>query len=213
MVCLFIIILTPDSSALRINELESNPEGEDSGFEWIELYSADSVNLDGYVLDHEGRGAPMNLSGSFQGYFVIEFDSLWLRNSNETVYLKLNGDLVDSVGPFADNKVEKTYSFCDGEWEFISSTKNEENDCGTSSRNNEQDDEEPDEEVVQEVRLKTEKNITILSNPDESVNKKITLGKSSDSEVTRTYKVRIGVIYFFIGFCVFLVILIALRKL
>lgn len=226
MVCLSIIILMGNTSALRINELESNPEGEDAGFEWIELYSENTVSLEGYILDHEGRGSPLNLSGSFQGYIVINLQSQWLRNSNETVYLKLNNEIVDAVGPFSDNKKEKTYSFCDGKWIFTDSTQNAENHCGSNSEtkkddsNEKEDDEKPDVTNSKNDKIK---NINLLNLSYENTSsgnpiKKIVLGENFDNEIkngeiTRTYKTRISIIYFFIGFCVLLVILIALRKL
>lgn len=216
--CLFIIILTDNSSALRINELESNPEGEDSGFEWVELYSEDNVNLEGYVLDHDGRGALINLSGSFQGFFVITLQTQWLRNSNETVYLKLNNGVVDRVGPFSDNKEDKTYGLCDDGWKFMSPSKNGENDCGQTN-NNETSNEKRRENNTEEKKSKINNTVALKDETaSESVpkqNKKIVLGEQPNTvgEITKTYNVRVSVIYFFMGFCVLLVILIALRKL
>src|SRR3989344_3390746 len=58
---LFIMILTGEVSAIRLNEIEANPEGTDSGNEWVELYSQDSVNLEGYFLEN-GDGGIYNLS-------------------------------------------------------------------------------------------------------------------------------------------------------
>ncbi len=234
---LLTIILTDNAFALRLNEIESNPEGEDSGFEWVELYSAESVNLDGYVLDHDGRGGAVNLSGSFSGYFVFTFQNQWLRNTNETVYLKLNGNVIDTAGPFSDNKKEKTYVFCSGAWAFDLDTMNAENDCsgGTSantnnnqnqqnsnSNNNQNNVEEQNEtQSEDENTIVSENNIVNPTNLVRDIQdqkpKKIVLNTRDPQdpkyEVTRTYKTRIGVIYFFIGFSVLLVVLIALRKL
>jgi hypothetical protein len=59
--------------------------------------------------------------------------------------------------------------------------------------------------------------VNLVSYSDEINAKKIVLSDSKDETSnitsTRTYKVRIGVIYFFIGFCVLLIILIAIKKL
>lgn len=220
------IILIPDSSALIINEIEANPDGEDSGFEWIEFYSETEVNLEGYNLDHEGRGAPINLSGIFSGFFILNLQTQWLRNSNETVYLKLNGQLIQTIGPFTDNKVDKTYSFCNNEWLFMAETKNAENFCENSNQEeNIHNQEEENLKVVEQNIAKSEKNnsnniepipnkLTELSQENQKMNK-ISLSKKEGSvqEVTRTYKTRLGVIYFFIGFCAFIVVLIALKKL
>lgn len=223
MVFLLTISLTDNVSSLRVNELESNPEGEDSGFEWIELYSDEEVSLDGYILDHEGRGASINLTGTFSGFFVLTFQTQWLRNTNETVYLKNGEQIIQTIGPFSDNKIEKTYNFCNDEWKFDTGTKNEQNSCSNSgssvqtNTNNNQNEIEvqeknKDESVVKDTKISP---IPLVTEKEEEKKiEKISLGKKSEiQEVTRTYKTRIGVIYFFIGFCVFLVILIALRKL
>jgi len=241
-VCLFITILTADAYALRLNEIEANPEGEDSGFEWVELYSAESVNLDDYYLDHNSSGGPVNLSGSFSGYFVITFPTQWLRNSNEVVYLKRNSEIVDSAGPFTDNKKEKTYSFCNN-WVFIVDSRNAENACSGSSSSGsssgsgqtptqnqsqqnsntaEQEEEIPRTTIEQNNELENNNQNNIVNLADDvpiQKPKKIVLnGKTVDKdnsnvEVTKTYKTRVGVIYFFMALCVLLVILIALRKL
>ncbi len=222
MVFLLIIILTNNVSSLRINELESNPEGEDSGNEWVELYSEEEVSLDGYILDHEGRGAQINLSGTFSGFFVFTFQNQWLRNTNETVYLKNGEQIIQTIGPFSDNKVQKTYNFCEGEWEFDIETKNDLNSCGdpvsNPALNNNQNQVE-----VQEENEETNSNVsdgvipsTILNYEKEESQKieKISLKKKGEfQEVTRTYKTRMNVIYFFMGFCVLLVVLISLKKL
>ncbi len=227
MVFLFIITLTDNVIALRLNEIEANPEGDDSGFEWVELYSLDAVSIDGYILDHEGRGAPLNLSGSFQGFFIINLQTQWLRNLNETVYLKFNEEVIDSVGSFNDNKVEKTYGLCDGEWKFTSSTKNEENYCDSgntqTTTNNSQNQQNSNSEDEQEETNESLDNKVIdvvnltkkLSEDIPDKKSKISLNENNElkSEITKTYKTRINVIYFFIGFCVLLVVLIAFKKL
>lgn len=205
--------------ALRLNEIESNPEGKDQGAEWVELYSEDHVSLDGYYLEN-GDGGKFNLSDSFSGFFVVTFSGLWLDNSNETVYLKKDGEIIDETSFFSDNKVEKTYSFCKDVWAFIEPTKNGENPCGGQEENKENEqipDSTNNEDKNTELKINEEitKNLQNLSyNPP----KKITLGsdtgyETEDFEVTKTYKTRLGVIYFFIGFSILLVVLIALKKL
>ncbi|MEK6915824.1 MAG: hypothetical protein AABW89_04765 [Nanoarchaeota archaeon] len=219
LVFLLITTLTVNVSAIRLNEIESNPEGDDAGFEWVELYSEDFISLEGYVLDHDGRGGVINLSGSFQGFFIIDFSSQWLRNSNETVYLKFNGEIIDSTNSFSDNKVEKTHSFCDGEWRFTEPTKNEENSCGNSHGNINNSNKRDSKKEEKNRELPKIENLSSETAKKEPLNvplKKISLNSQSDNEeieITRTYKTRIGVIYFFIGFCVLLVVLIATRKL
>lgn len=221
---LLITILMVNASALRINEIEANPSGEDSGFEWVELYSEDNVNLEGYYLEN-GDGGKYNLSSSFSGYLIINFSGRWLDNQNETVYLKLNGEIIDESENFDDSKNnDLTHSFCNNEWLFIASTKNEENTCEvaqTNTNNNEDNQEiEKKESIIEEspkiketirkdnitkdfVELVETKNSKIsLTNRDNEVN----------YEFTKTYKTRNLIIYSFIGFCVLLVILIASKK-
>jgi len=218
-VFLFIMILTSNVYALRLNEIESNPEGKDQGAEWVELYSEDHVSLDGYYLEN-GDGGKFNLSGSFSGFFIVTFPGLWLDNSNETIYLKKDGEIIDETSSFSDNKVEKTYGFCKDSWEFIESTKNEENPCGGQEENKE------NEEIPKSINnedknseLKINEEITEnLQNISYNPPKKISLGSNIDQEiedfeVTKTYKTRLGVIYFFVGFSILLVVLIALKKL
>src|SRR3989344_4265292 len=183
-VFLFIMILTSNVYALRLNEIESNPEGKDQGAEWVELYSEDHVSLDGYYLENG------------------------------------DGEIIDETSSFSDNKVEKTYGFCKDSWEFIESTKNEENPCGGQEENME------NEEIPKSINnedknseLKINEEITEnLQNISYNPPKKISLGSNIDQEiedfeVTKTYKTRLGVIYFFVGFSILLVVLIALKKL
>jgi len=44
------VISSELASAIVINEVEQNPAGEDRNNEWVELYSAEEINLDGYFL-------------------------------------------------------------------------------------------------------------------------------------------------------------------
>lgn len=223
MVCLFIIILTSSVYAIRLNEVESNPLGQDSGSEWVELYSEENFILDGYYLEN-GDGEIYNLSNSFSGFLVISFPSLWLDNSNETIYLKHNSEVVDMVGPFNDNKNnDQSYNFCKGEWIFLSSTKNEKNSCEDNLKNDTSENKvkknntKPLEKESSKNSSKIE--LLVLEEKNQSIksNKKITLSSNVkddfNGEFTKSYKTRLGVIYFFIGFCVLLVVLISLKKL
>ncbi len=210
--------------ALNINELESNPLGKDSGNEWVEIYSDIEMSLDGYFLQN-GDGGIFNLSGDINGYLIISFQGLWLDNANETVFLKLNGQIIDEVPVFADSKNnDLTFSFCNNNWSIKDSTKGIDNSCTTTV-------EIPQEENEEELNnANLDDNLSIQNNViNNSINRtnfieikkstKITLsnpsklGSEEKTEVTSSYKIRIGIIYFFIGICVLLVILMALRKL
>ena len=235
--CLFFMILINSDFvfALRINEIESNPAGTDSGAEWVELYSEESVNLEGYTLGN-GDGGIYNLSGIFTGYLTIIFPGAWLDNSNESVFIKQGSSVVDQAGPFNDTKNNgKTWSFCDS-WRFVDGTRNSANNCDGSqqpaqnTQNNSGENSNPGLTFLNNDDTDTESdslsssqlpalNTTRPSNAENNIvkPKKITLNAPSIEDektiVIKTYRTRMYVIYSFIGFCVLLVVLIALRKL
>src|SRR3989344_5504589 len=75
----FIILLTinfPIVLGLNLNEIEQNPFGQDAGNEWVELYSSEEINLEGYYLQADDK--IYNLSGSFSGFLVVVFDGQFL---------------------------------------------------------------------------------------------------------------------------------------
>ena len=121
--------------SLRINEIELNPSGSDSGQEWIELYNNGQINLSGYILEN-GDGGVIELDESFNGYYVYEFQNQWLDNSDESVILKFNNSIVDEKLNIDDNEDDdKTWQYCEGEWVLNSETKNNENDCSEEGDN------------------------------------------------------------------------------
>jgi len=221
------------ASGLRINEVELNPAGKDAGFEWVELYSEENVDLGIYSL-HNGDGGSYNLSGTFSGYFTVIFPGAWLDNSNETVFLKRSVEIISQTPAFNDAKNnEKTWSFCN-EWKFISGTQNAANACDGGTQVFIQEEENGTEEDnglsyltnndlnnSQTLLPGTNNNLpNIVSNHSVAADnkpKKIVLNNAKQEDektiVTKTYKTRVGVIYAFLGLCVLLVVLIALRKL
>ena len=123
-----IIILISGVSAIRINEVEMNPAGKDYGNEWIELYSKEEVNLEGYKLVNND-GGELNLEGNFSGYFIYIFSRQWLDNFDEKVFLYKESELIDETDTFDDSKNDDlTWQLCDS-WKFMASTKGEENNC------------------------------------------------------------------------------------
>lgn len=120
----------PSSLMLNINEVELNPEGEDEGNEWVELYSEDIVDLEGYYLQNI-NGNNYYLSGQFSGYAIISFGSEWLQNSDEKVTLKKNEDIIDETPLLSDNADNPTtWSYCDGRgWLFVGGSPGEQNSC------------------------------------------------------------------------------------
>lgn len=239
MACLFIMIVMGIElvGALSINEVEQNPAGQDTGNEWIELYSSEEFNLDGFYLQADDN--VWNLSGSFSGYLVVQFDRQFLDNADERAFLKdSSGTIIDETPAFDDNANDgKTWQKCENEWVFRNSTRELENDCGAQSLGNNQQGsqqnnqgnnqqsniEEDNGENAPEQDLtltnivqqdNTVSNNLVLANSEQP--KKIVLNSVEEKDevfVTKKEKVRRGVLYSFIGFLVILVVLLAWRKL
>lgn len=152
-ISIFILILSLQHlPAIIISEVELNPKGTDSGNEWIELYSEVQTNLDDYILINNDKNN-LSLQGSFTGSYVYTFNSQWLDNTNESVFLYKNNELIDSTPILQDSKNnDLTWQFCDG-WEFKISTK-EDNNCNPENitesdtkEQNETQEEKPQEEI------------------------------------------------------------------
>lgn len=142
---------------VRINEIELNPEGTDDGKEWIELYSSETIDLNNWKIINEDDKT-INLSGNFDGYYVINLDSQFLDNENESLRL-YNGENIISFTPVLKDDLNdnKTWTYCNPDWILISSTKEEENNClsvennitqnETNNTSNEQENEEEEIEL------------------------------------------------------------------
>ena len=227
LVLIFILIFISLNfvSAIRINEVELNPEGSDSGNEWIELYSQDNANLDGFrIVNHLNKS--INLSGSFSGFFVINFSRQWLNNIEEYVMLFNNEGLVDKTPIFKDAfNDNRTWQYCN-EWVFRNSTRGIENNCQESpvleketkpsESNNEIIDEtskepEPEEKIEKEEKPET---ITAQAINENKEAKKDDYGNQETSIIKlgkdiKSYKSRAEYIkeYSIYGFTLFLLAL------
>ena len=140
----------PMSNGLIINEYESNPKGDDSGHEWVELLnnSDKGIDLEGYTLTAASdRKKTMKLDGSISpGEFLVIDTKFLLVNSSGK--MTKNGDgitLKDSDGVVVDktgaHKDEKDDSFTwqrsydgAGEWEFKESTMGRSNGSYAASK-------------------------------------------------------------------------------
>ena len=142
------ISLTLISATPRINEIEPNPSGPDKACEWIELYSKEQINLKDYKLINNDEDT-INLTQTFQGYLIISFEKQWLDNSDEKVTLiDNNNQKVHETIIFKDSaNNDKTWQYCNNEYVFIDSTKNNENNCNSQE---DEEDEEDEEEEIQE---------------------------------------------------------------
>ena len=224
---LVIILLLLKISAIRINEIESNPAGADSGNEWVELYNSGNFDLGGYRLVNND-GDEIELSGSISGsdYYVYTFDKQWLDNSDEKVFLyDENNKLVDETDLVDDGDNNgKTWQFCDGDWRFAEGTKEKKNDCSISSPDGDEKDVKSEDtneksETISLVRPGTDgesgnietktaeykgPEVIVLNQPDskdiKTEDNKKTLDKSDYA------------FYGFIGFCILLVALFVIRK-
>ena len=101
----------PFENGVVINEFESNPEGTDKGYEWVELFNAssESVDLDGYKICAGSSAAKVYvISGETigpGGRLVIDLPGSFLNNAASNALKK--GEYVqlfDSDG----NSVDKT---------------------------------------------------------------------------------------------------------
>lgn len=224
-------------SAIEITEFESNPFEGDSGNEWIELYSEEEFELDDYYLEN-ADGNIYELEGTFSGYFVVQFESQWLDNVDERVYLKYEEDnaTIDSTPLFDDGDNDNnSWNKCNDEWIFIESSKGEENLCGDEDQNNNDDsnndsdgndsndddsnlinNSENNQEIDTISTVQTNQREKIVLNaPIQSggVNEIENEDNAGDIFISKQERLRMWVIYSFLIFAVLLIILLALRRL
>lgn len=218
------------ANALIITEVEPNPAGDDKGNEWVELYSEGEINLGGYKLV-SNKGKVFNLSGTFTGYYVITFPSLWLVNANESVSLKIGNEIVYQTPILKDDKNdERAWNLCGSEWKFIESSRGEVNVCegnpGSSNQqtNNQQATGNGQNNASNAQNSASENNVREefipLSGRNETVQnsnarQKIVLNNPVEEEetfVSKKEKVRLGVVYAFAGLCVLIIVLLSTRK-
>ena len=124
-----------DPTKLKINEMEQGPAGEDSGYEWVELYNptSSSIGLAGCQLKNND-GNYKTLSGTVpaNGYFVYTFPTQWLDNVDEGVILLYNSNMVDQT-PIKDDGANDGNCWArvpnghdtnsDSDWSYVASTK------------------------------------------------------------------------------------------
>ena len=218
---IFIILIT-NVSAVRINEVEMNPAGTDSGNEWIELYSKEEVNLEDYKLVNND-GDELNLEGNFSGYFIYIFSRQWLDNFDEKVFLYKESELIDETDTFDDSKNDDlTWQLCDV-WEFKASTKSKENNCSKKTDTNKESTTQTIEETTEsetsssDEQSSSEKEITYEPLAEETpssikletinLNPKVIKTENNNEEISKNYA-----FYGFVAFSVFLGVLFIIRK-
>jgi hypothetical protein len=124
---------------VKINEVELNPEGSDSGNEWVELFNDGAkLNLTGWYLQNK-KFDNYSLYGEIDSYYVL--DSLsGLTNSNQNISLFNSSNfLIDLViglnDGYDDNRTWQRIPDGTGNFSFKDSTKGFSNDEGNININ------------------------------------------------------------------------------
>lgn len=132
-----IILLSNLVVGIRLNEIELNPDGTDSGKEWIELYSSSQASLENYKIMNS-NGKNMSFNASFSGYYVLDAKYGILTNDNLKIYLiDSNNSIISETIAISDSYDDnRTWQYCDSNWTFTTGTKNSENNCQLTSTEN-----------------------------------------------------------------------------
>ncbi|MEK6820720.1 MAG: hypothetical protein AABX71_03345 [Nanoarchaeota archaeon] len=152
---LFIISASSLVSGLRINEVELNPPGEDRGNEWLELYSENTAELDGFKLINV-KGKSIGLNGSFSGYKIIFTSYSFLTNEKQKIKLiDSSGNTVDETDEMSDTvNNDKSWQLCE-EWIFADSSREKKNNC-PSGGEPEEETEETEKETTEDKKTEEE---------------------------------------------------------
>ncbi|MGV8152135.1 MAG: hypothetical protein ACP5OG_03565 [Candidatus Nanoarchaeia archaeon] len=135
-----------------ISEVELNPQGEDRGNEWLELYSDEPASVKGWRIENH-KGKNITLDFSFSGYKIVEAPYNFLVNENCKITLYNNDKKVFETDILKDSSNdERTNSYCNGEWVFSTSTKAKENSCSQENEDNNEDDEDEDEDEKESAK-------------------------------------------------------------
>lgn len=150
MMFLVVILIISSISAIRINEVELNPENGKSGIEWVELYNDedDDVDISKWEI-YDGLASPRSIGVmpkktiiEKEGYYIVEVQGTKLNNGGDFVTLyDISGKKIDETKILKETtSSSKTWQLCSS-WEFTESTKGEKNDCKKEVEENEEDSE------------------------------------------------------------------------
>ncbi len=139
----FILLLLPFSSALQLSEVMPDCGNRSANCEFIELYSAEAVDLSGYILDTSGQRQRFALNGSFQGFLVItnnkaafrakfsleaiEWRGMGLANDGDVVKILKDNETVDSFS-YTSSKKNISWQKLNG-WKECAPTPSQGNAC------------------------------------------------------------------------------------
>jgi hypothetical protein len=156
------------NAEVRINEVELNPEGIDSGNEWIELYSSNEINLTGFELKDAANNTH-KLNVTFNGYYLIKDLDFILNNDDEKLFIYNGSDIIFETRIFDDsNNDNRTWQYCNGQWNFTLQTLEQENNCAIENENpNEPSDPQDREENEDEIYIEIEWDEDEIINGDE----------------------------------------------
>jgi hypothetical protein len=146
------VIQTQTNVAIVINEYELNPDGSDSGNEWVELYNRtdSNLNISGWSLEPTHGNTvnvalPNNTIIPAGGYLVVyrPDGKQWLDNSDESIVLiNASGEEQDRTHTAHKDSANdgRTWQRCpngfdtneESNWEFATSSLGED-DTGASN--------------------------------------------------------------------------------
>lgn len=171
------LLLSSNVSALRINEVEINPAGADTGNEWIELYNEKEIDLSDYKIKNND-GQELALEGSFDGYYVINLEKQWLDNSDEKVFLYGGTELIDETDILEDAKNnDMTWQYC-GSWTFMKETKEKDNGCNGVNNEDNNADKNKEDNIT--------KKDSVLKNVNEMINNKSSNENVKETEIEKS---------------------------
>ncbi|MBU1136337.1 MAG: lamin tail domain-containing protein [Nanoarchaeota archaeon] len=225
-----IIIFSLNVSAIRINEVELNPKDDCYDCtEWVELYSENEINLNGLSIKDIDNNT-FYLNSTFKNYYIIQNLSISLNNKDEKLFLYNDEELIDETPVLTDSKNnEITWSYCSNGWIFTEQTKEKENFCEKQDENLEEDKSSETQIIKQEEQ--PEKSDYADTPADNSASKKnstysdanyenkiISLNNLKNTKTkiseykTKTQHIKEYLIYGFAVFCVFIIIVLIIKK-
>ncbi|MBM3233533.1 hypothetical protein FJZ19_00390 [Candidatus Pacearchaeota archaeon] len=220
---LFIIINITLISAIRINEVELNPAGTDSGNEWLELYSESHFNLNNLIIMNV-RGKNISLNGSFSGFFIVNTPYSFLANEKQKLVLFNDNEKIDETPEITDKADDnRSWQLCE-EWIFAESSKEKDNNCEkeenkTSEENNEVIIEN-NSETKKTEKIETRSKKTSAENIKSNINTTPIITETSiiklipkdiKSYKSKTQYIKEYAIYCFVCFCIMLFIMLIIK--
>ena len=187
-----VLLSTSIVTAIEITEIELNPEGSDTGNEWVELYSESSYSLSDHYLQNND-GEIYDLNTNFTSYIVITLPKQWLDNTDEKVILKKSNQTIFETILLKDSDDDNfSWNLCNDKWVLRRSTKGEKNDCPSSSETIQENSSSQESQSNEQEENSSEDSINEESSNNEEDSQQTTQinninnTKSSQNELTQT---------------------------